>query len=218
MSDLANVISSARIILDDTATSKFNLREDLSKQIAGTNKLFYLDNRPTIATIEAVVSDGVVLALTSGYTINAATGLITIVGTAPAASLYVTYYWQDFTDANIQDFIYRGLAEIGSSSGQGNENTDLANVVEPLKKAVLEYACHLGFQALAAKTARLFAAGAGKKNIDKKQIYTNYINGAKEYWDKAELTKNNYYKKQGRQFNPAASVFPVTYPTNTPRR
>ena len=93
-----------------------------------------------------------------------------------------------------------------------------ATEIEPLKKAVLEFACHFGFQALAAKTARLFSAGAGKKNIDKKQIYTNYINGAKEYWDKAILTRDDYYKRQGRRNAPASAEFPVNYPAYTPRR
>ena len=215
MSELANIQNSARLILDDTATAKFNRAEDLTRQISGTNKLFYLDNR-YIASVELVLVDGAVVS-SGNYTLNATKGLITLVA-APTVSISVSYYWQDFLDADLQDFCYRGLAEIGSSTGQANVEADLATVPEALKKAVLEYTAHFGFLALISKTARLFSAGAGKKNIDKDGIAKKYQEQAKEYWDKAELTKDNYYKKQGRQYKPAATELAVNYPAYTPRR
>ena len=215
MSEIANIILTVREIVDDNATSKFVRQEDLTKQVATGNTKFYVDNGP-IASMDVALVDGVVIPSTA-YTLDTAKGLITFT-VAPATSVFLTYYWYDFTDTQITDFAYRGLSQCGLSTGKGNEETDLSVSPEALKTAVSEYSAHYAYSSLASKMARLFKASAGKKEIDKDNIYNKYKEGAKEYWDKAELTKDNYYKRQGRREAPAFAEAAVNYPSNQPPR
>jgi len=220
MSEVSEMTASIRNLVDDLATSKFIPREDLGKQINGTNKIFFLEKRNIVASSTNVISDGVTLTETTNYTVNVAKGMITIAPatSAPSASLTVDYYWQRFSDAVLLDFINAGLRFIGYGTDATATENDLLGTPESLKEAVEHYALHHVYNALATITADLYKAGAGKKNIDKDGIFKKYQQLAQDNKKGALELRDNYYKRQGRREAPSFAQTHVKYPTYTPIR
>ena len=213
------MIVSVRIGLDDNSNNKYVGGEDLSNQIFTGNLLFRLGNGNVVTGTDKVLVDGVALVNGVGYTLNNATGQLTLV-VAPTATIRVSYNWQDFSDDEITDFIANGIQHIGmrTSTDPSTVFTDLANVDVNLQKAVEHYSLYHGFSNLAAKTARLFSAGAGKKNINKDNISKKFLDLAQFHQAEGDRARDDFYTRQGRRNAPAFAANTVKYPTNTPRR
>lgn len=213
------MLTSVRTGLDDTSTNKYVGGEDLSNQIFSGNLIFRIGNGNIVTASEKVIVDGVVLVNGVGYTLNNATGQLTLV-VAPVATIRVSYNWQDFSDDEITDFIGSGVQHVGyrTSTDPSTTFTDLALVPVDLQTAVEHYALFHGFSTLAAKTARLFIAGSGKKNINKDNIAKKYLELANFHQNQGDTDRDDYYKRQGRRNAPAFAANTVNYPTNTPRR
>ena len=216
MSALDDMITGVRTGLDDSTTSKFVQLEDLSAQMAGTNKIFSLAHRPLVAGSYTVRVDGVVLTITTQFTVDDVKGLITL-ASAPTSSINVDYNWYDFSDSQITDFINGGLQDIGYSSGLANVATDILTVPQPLLHAVEHYATYHGAISLVAKTARLFDAGAGKKHVSKMAIAKKYQDLAEFHSKEGDRARDSFYQRQGRRLAPSAGSVTMRYPTNTPR-
>jgi hypothetical protein len=213
---VADVIKDLRTELDDSDYSK-QATDDVSKQITTTNKIFTLNHRPIVAATEVVTVDGVILALTTGYTINNTTGVLTLVA-VPSAIVTVSYFWYDFSDDQLDGFIFSGLNHVSLGTTRTNAETDFAAAPQGLQAVIEHYALYHAFAALASKTIRLHKAGAGQKNIDKDQVGKKYQEAATFWHEAADKEREDYYKRQGRRNAPASAENSVDYPTNTPIR
>jgi len=212
----ADVVKDIRTEIDDSDNSKF-ITDDVSNQMTSTNLIYKLNHRPVVSGSEVVTKDGTILATPAGYAINYTTGIVTLVA-APTYSIVVSYFWQDFTDDQIDGFIYSGLQHISQGTARADAETDFAALPQGLQVVVEHYALYHAFAALASKTIRLHKAAAGKKNVDKDQVAKKYQDAAKFWHDSADKEREDYYKRQGRRNAPASAENAVIYPTNTPIR
>jgi hypothetical protein len=73
------MLTSVRTGLDDTSTNKYVGGEDLSNQIFSGNLFFRIGNGNIVTASEKVIVDGAVLVNGVGYTLNNATGQLTLV-------------------------------------------------------------------------------------------------------------------------------------------
>ena len=213
---MSTVIDDIRTEIDDSATSKY-ATDNLSSFITATNKIFVLNNRPIASGSEVVIVDGVILTITTQYTINYTTGIITLVA-LPTASVVVNYFWNDFTDDEITGFVYAGLQHISQATTRANAITDYNAQPAGLQVVIEHYALYHAFYSLAAKTMRLYKAGAGKKNVDKDNIAKKYQQQAADWRKDADAERDAYYQRQGRRNAPAYGDQTVIYPSNTPPR
>jgi len=192
-----------------------NLRRSvLGDQVNGTNKFFQLNNRriaaPASVSSLVVISDGVTLAPVVDYSEDDTRGTFTILGAAPAVTLLARYDFLYFLDAELDIHIQKGLQFIGYS--------DITTVADGLMEPLCHEAGAHAFQALAARNAPLYDAGAGGKTLNKASIKKHWLDLAAAEFENAKESLKNFYQRHGRRDSASYGRFNTGQKEWTPRR
>lgn len=174
-----------RQFLDDTVTSH-KVTEELTTFVTGGNgarKTFSLShaNLVTGATQADVNLAGF---LSTGFTVDTVNGAVTFtvappLSTSVPTSLFIRYYYQEFTDADLAPFIDYGLNKIGVNGSAVDASYSL--VTPSNFNVVCLYGASAGYQALASRYAKFVNTGAEGKSSGKSSISTMYKELSKEY-------------------------------------
>lgn len=184
--------------LQDTGTTNNNrMVEDLTTQVVGGNgsrTVFTLSKNNIYGGTSSVYLDS----NQSGFinsnvlSINSNLGILTtstppqLSGSVPT-NLTCLYYFQNFTLAEIDQFINTGLGMINTNPMTGdNSNLNYQGLGSPQFNVVVLYAVCEGYYSLSNRYARSVATSAEGKSSGKDAIAKMYLNLAKEYFDRAE--------------------------------
>ena len=205
--------------LDDTATSHKTV-ENLTFLVVGGNgsrKSFILSKQNLVAgaTLADVNKAGFV---STGFTVDTANGIISF-STAPPLSTVITNptsldvlsYYQEFTDADVQQFIDYGLNKIGVMGS--DVSTDYQNVAAPNFNVVCLYGASAGFSSLVSRYAKFVDTSADGKSSSKSKICENYRNQAEDFEKRGDAERLSVQGfRQGR-----STVANLRVNTNVPR-
>lgn len=218
MATAADLLIRCRTLIDDLSGDKSVFKENLVRsnlgnQVDGANTSFKLNNnRISIVASVAVLQvskDGGSYAAPA--TVDAAHGTFTLAA-APTTSLFATYDWQYFTDAEITDFL--------TQAGDFVEAvTDISTVPVGLLDALVFKAASDACFALSARRAGLYDAAAGGKSASKGDISKKYRELAKDLFDRAVAERAAFWgPRKGEATAPAYGKFATNQNPWTPRR
>lgn len=218
MATVVDLLARCRTLIDDLPGDKSVFKENLVRsvlgnQVGGGNLSFKLNNS-RVSVISSVAqlqvsSDGAAYAAPA--TVDAPHGTFTLAA-APTTSLFATYDWQYFTDAEITDFI--------TQAGDFVEATaDVTTVPVGLLDALVFKAASDACFALSARRAGLYDASAGGKSASKGDISKKYRELAKDLFDRAVAERAAFWgPKKGQATSPAYGKFATNQTPWTPRR
>jgi len=130
-----------RQLLDDGATSHRVAPDPLTEQVDGTRKAFILSNRNVISSSVKTSTDGGTYT-TTGLTVDDATmGLISL-SSAPLVTLEAVYYYQFFSDTEIDLLRDAGVSKTGTDPSDSAARAAIA-------QGLFTAACHLPPQTVA---------------------------------------------------------------------
>ena len=214
-----DAIASVRSRLDDDeAGVKSVLRENLSRstignQVGNRNKTFVLNNRRIIGAAGtspstlAVEADGSVVAVSSEDDVRGRF----VLTNAPATSLFATYDFQFFTDAELTQIVNDALGFVSV--------TAIGSVVAGLWDALIYKAASDAASKIAARTGLYYNQAAGTKRADKGTIAEKYRLLAKDFFERATAERDQFYgPRKGAATAPAAGRISPNITPWTPRR
>lgn len=117
---------------------------------------------------------------------------------SPVASLQVTYGWQFFADAAIDNFVDQARQWL-------REYTAITLVPDGLNPALIHYAASLALTALA-RQVTLSAIKAGTAEIDLSSITTAYQKQASELMDRACQERADYWSRGPEKLAPFIDI------------
>jgi len=207
---LNSLINDLRVHLDDKSNSKLERREDLSRQVNGTNTTFIVSNFPLVpGSLKVSVDGGSEFVPPS---IDETRGGFTLT-TAPTTSLFATYNWQFYSDDDLTDFIDLAIKECGFPGV-----ASLALVPESLIPAVHYYAISHAWEGLYGRHSEYFDAQAAGKGISKNAIPERFQRQSEAALAQATQARQEYYMRQGRREAPAYGSLATQQTPYTPRR
>lgn len=167
-----------RQLLDDGATSHRVAPDPLTEQVNGSRKAFLLSNRNVVEASLKVSSDGGSYT-TTGLTVDDATmGLISL-STAPALNLEAVYFYQFFSDTEIDQFRDVGISKVGSDP---TSETSRSGMTSGLFTAACHFSAADGCRVLADRFARLYpVTTGGGQSSQKNVVCERYMALADEY-------------------------------------
>jgi len=212
-----------RQLINDTSTSN-RVIEELTNAVVGGNgsrTVFPLSHRNLVAGV--MCSTNGAAYSTSGFTVDTANGLLTFtvapsLSTTTPTSLTSLYYWQNYTNTELDKYIDYGLQKIGVSS---SASAGLETVTEPLFNVVTLYAASAACLDLSGRYSRMVDMNAEGKSASASQIAKQYLELAKTYEDRAEKERLAVYgHRQGRSTavsSTSNSFQPTSYTWNPSR-
>lgn len=213
MATTASLITSVRTKIDDKPGDHSSFKENftrgpLGNQVGTPNVSFQAMNKRITSGTLTVLIDGAAGAVTT-----TADGLLRgrfTTTTIPLTSLFATYDFQFFTDAEITEF----LTAAGSFVGVSDIEDVVAGLVDALTFKAGSDACF----ALAARTGMLYDASAGGKAASKGDLAKKYKDLAKDLFDRAVAERTNFYERKGGRAAPAYGSTTTGQRPYTPRR
>lgn len=208
---LANVITSCRILANDTPTSNFIPEETPKGLTDGSNTKFRLQYQNIVAT-SVYISYGSTFRTTTGFTVDLVNGILTFTP-APAngVKLLADYNFQWFTDADWTEFLAQAALQLGSS-------TDVTTVNPGLQQALEQYALYNFYMRRATRYADKYASTGGQASQQVETVTQNFLNLAKNAMKMGDKFRTDYYEKQGQQKNPSGTVVAMQFDPMSPRR
>lgn len=218
MTTLPSLIVSGRRLVGDAADSNLQRNEslnnpDIGNIINGTNTVFTFVNFPAVSIVQALVDGAVVAA--QYYEVDFTNGIITF-DVAPVSTAYLTYYFYLMNDNDWTEFVTWALQAVGASTG--NPLTDVPSVQEVLLPAVKMYAASLWASRIANQTGLWYNQKLQEREEDREQISAKYTKMAENYSKEADSQRDEAYKGQGKQFQPAFAINQKTPRLYTPYR
>ena len=211
VTDVPSAILAIRLSINDTATSHYAAPDNMEAQVDGIRKVFKLSNRNILSGNAFYVQDAA-----APVTANPSDLLngIAVMAAAPVSSLEWYYYYQDFIDAEIQQFLDYGLGEVGLGE------TDLAKIPQGLWTVVSHFASAEAALNRMNRFAESFNTAIEGETYDMADIYKAYKAAHDTHLKDAESKREEYYKKQGRRFQSYSNTKAPAYrPTGLfPRR
>jgi hypothetical protein len=177
-----------RQLLDDTDTSHSVKPDLLTLQVDGTRTSFILSNNNVVTASLKVSVDGGVYGTTGLVVDDAAAGLFHL-GTPPAADLQAIYFYQFFTDTQIDGIRDVGISKVGSEI----DATARANVVSGLFTPACKFAAAEGCRILANKFARMYPTTAQGQSADQSVISKQYKELAVQLEDEALAERKAFW-------------------------
>ena len=209
----ANIILAVRQDVKDAAKSNIVRGEVPSGDVDAVNKRFYLAYQPIVTASAKVYQNGTLLTLTTNYTIDEETGIITFVAIpAVGTKIEVDYYYNWFNDASYTSFLDNASQSLGFASAT------ITSIPEGLIPATLKFVAHYYYKARAAFYANRFNSSTAGQTVNVDVITKNFKDLATECWEEAIELRNDYYKKFGQQNQPASAVTAPSISNYTPQR
>lgn len=117
----------------------------------------------------------------------------------PQTSIIVSYFFQFFTDADIQAFLDKASTMLGDT-----QPNPLDSGVPQLISAVQLFAASLALKALASKAAQVAERQTlGQATVDMTQKAKLWGDEAEKAWKEAISFRDDYYERSGRKKAPA---------------
>jgi len=215
----AAALLSVRSKLDDDAVGvKSILNENLSRsaignQVGGGNKSFVLNNKRIIGAVSPspttliVTADGTVVTQATEDDVR---GRFTLTN-APATSLFATYDFQYFTDAELTQIINDGLNFVSC--------TDITTLNPGLTDALIYKAASDGAAKIAMRTGLYYNQSAGGKAAQKGTIADKFLKLSQQYMKQAVDERAAFYgPRKGASTSPASANAALRSPVWPPRR
>jgi hypothetical protein len=203
---IAQAIQAARVLANDTVTSHRVFPDSLSSLVGAGRTVFPLSNRNIVAGTNYVKDGG---AYTSGDSLvtDFANGIVTV-SPAPTQSLEWYYYYQDFTDAEMTQYVDNGLAEVGMNE------TNLTTIDPTLYDVMAHFAAAQANQVRAERYASQYNATIEGESFEKSAVYNAYIKAAQDHLKTATDKREQFYKRQGRMFQSSSVSVSQSYTPN----
>lgn len=235
-----NGIDSARRLLDDWYDSKFvNQFTDLQGEQDGTNKIFtipggrlvvYPASSPTFFPL--AYNSGTPLHFGTDYTVpTPKNGQLIFVAAPPETeSLAVDFNYTWFDDLEWDNYLHLasnkvGLAlyYVGASSVAGSfvlpvGATQPADIPDGLFDAICQLAAALAAEALAERFATKYDLSAGDHSYNPSQMAQAFDKRAEKLEKSGLNARDDFYKGQGRQYQPSIQTPGYVLPPITPPR
>ncbi len=200
-------ILAIRLSCNDTITSNYAASDNLEAQVDGSRKVFKFSNRNVVignASAFYIQDNGTATLQDPTDPVN---GLNTQ-GSAPQASLEWYYYFLNFIDAEIQQFLDVGLGEVGLTEQA------LVNIQQGLWTVVSHYASAEFYNAMMAKFAQSFNSAVEGETYDMADIFKAYKALHDSHIKDGDAKREEFYKKQGRRFQTYSRSASAYYPPN----
>ena len=209
----AAALLSVRSKLDDDAVGvKSILNENISRsaignQVGSGNKSFVLNNKRIITGTLIVTADGAVVTQATEDDVR---GRFTLTN-APATSLFATYDFQYFTDAELTQIINDGLNFVSC--------TDITTLNPGLTDALIYKAASDGAAKIAMRTGLYYNQSAGGKAAQKGTIADKFLKLSQQYMKQAVDERATFYgPRKGASTSPASASLALRSPVWPPRR
>ena len=208
----ALLIPRVRILGNDTESSNPQFGDVPTGVRDASNKLFRLSNQnPVPGTV--LLTYGTTTRSAAGFTVDAATGYITMAA-APDAGItqpfFFDYYFQWFVDADYQDMLDNATLELGGVAGQ--------DVDAGLYPAQVQIALAGYWNRRASATANMFATHGGSADAHPETVTNAFRNLAKDARNTGYTLRDMFYKRQGKRLAPASSTVTYGFDPQTPPR
>ena len=193
---IAQAIQAVRVLGNDASNSHRVFPDSLTYLVDGTRTVFPLANKNIVAGTNYIKDGG---AYTSGDSLvtDFVNGLVTV-SPAPAKTLEWYYFYQDFTDTEIQGFVDNALGEFNMTE------TNLTTIPAMLYDSMQHFAAAQMDQVRAQRYAASYNATIEGETFDKSDVYKAYIKSAQDHYETAKDKRSEYYKRPDRAV--AASV------------
>lgn len=171
--------------------------------IDGTNKTFVVKNFPVVpGGFSRVVADNTV---TTNFTPTESTGQL-VMTTPPATSLYVSYYFQLFSDAVWTEFVTFGMQQINLSGISESAATDVPNVPEGLIAALKTYINATFCRRVAQQTGLWYNQRLQERVEDRNDISNKWLKLAESAQKLGDAQRMAYYTGSGAESSPAFRI------------
>lgn len=200
---VADLLARVRQAIDDVNGAKSILQENLTRsrfgnQVNGANKSFQLANtriiNPGTSTLFVSADGG---AFVAAATEDDFRGRFTLAA-APATSLFATYDFQFFTDAELTVFLENAASYVGTT------DATFASVDPGLGDALVYKAGSDAARALSLRNAPYYDVGAGGKTVRKGDVGKKYRDLAKDLIESAKAEREAFYgDRKGQASSPA---------------
>ena len=153
-----------------------------------------------------------------GESIDLVLGRLTFSDTTkPRATLLVSYQFQWFTDAQLNQFLNNGV-EFLQWYGDGSASTDIEAVPIGLLVALRHYAAHEACNRLWQKYSEAYDASVEGQSANVASVAQRFKEQAEKELVLAEKLRDDWGKGSGKAAKPATRFFRRPYIAYTPRR
>jgi hypothetical protein len=234
MATLAALISTLRSLGNDTPASNSIRQEVPIGKTDSINVNFRLQNWPVVSgsvylTIGTTLgfglgpyggvpfggaTGGIVFRTQTGFTVDLANGIITMAdGGVPVPNIQpfefdYNYYW--FSDSEYTEFMAQAVLALGI--------IDPTLVPTGLIPSLLQYALHYYWMRRSSQYAHKYNSSGGTAGHSVEVVTKAFEKLAADAWAAAPLLRDDYYKKQGRQFQPSSGTATYKIDPFTPIR
>ncbi len=205
-----DAIGVMRACLGDGLTDKFEHKAEVTPTPDGANTDFFCGHTRVIDGTFSVVTNGEDMS-TAEWTLNAATGVVTITG-APTETVLCSYYWQWFQDAELEAFLNDASSVLGY--------TGFADTALPvgLRSATMDYAMALAFTRKASESADSLQAGAPDGySIDTGKSSPQWLKLAWDATQRAQMKLKWFVESPLAGGRPSMAITTFNLPVYTPR-
>ena len=208
---IADYIAAVRSLVWDASNSKIIKPDDLTQQVApGDGRKSFMASNQNIVSANMQGQSYPILQSTDGAAFvgtgitltDAFNGVVTLT-TAPTKSLRLIYYFQFFQDADVQNFVFNGLRQIGIDPTLA---ASYGNVPQQLFQAPCYLAAAEALKANAQLYVKFYNITIGGKGIQKGDKFKNIQSQAAAYEKTAREIREDYYSIQNRGLRPAATT------------
>jgi hypothetical protein len=183
-----------RFLFNDTITSNYVQRERLVDRpgngVDGINKIFYLLNRRIVSLSLYDINGNAI----TGYTPSLPNGSLLFTAAPIDPNMFVDYYWQKLTDAEMDTAIEHGRSSAGFTSGDLDTSyLDFAGV----------YCLAFCYLAAASKAAEYYTISAAGKQVSKSELFNHYMSMYQQTLNAAQQLRTDHYTDRGLRQVPA---------------
>lgn len=187
---LSDAIVSLRRRLSDGADDKYVHQMEVDPEPDGIQTTFAVpDSRLVADSLELTLEGSPV----TPDTVDHPAGRFTLAAPDANQKLRASYYFQWFTDAELEDFLGQASNMVGYD---GVEDESLPFGLRP---ATLTYACYFACMKKAAEAADSVSASAGGFSTDTNRQHPNWLAMARLYWDNAQREEESFAEPVGAE-------------------
>lgn len=206
--DTTSALTSLRSLLGDGPADKYEFMTDVVPTPNGLVTTFFC-GRTRLASTPTIYEGGQVVEATSG-SVDLPTGTFAL-DAAPTGSVQTSFYFQWFTDAELQVFLNEAAMLLRYTG------FDDATIPEGVRPILGEFACYYAYRRKAAEFAEAVVASAGGYTADQSRPAPNWRALAEGAWKNATEKLKLYAENPlGGSGAPAMRFVAYSLPTYVP--
>lgn len=172
--DISSAVSNLRSLLGDNPSDKFEFKTDVYPTPNGVTTRFFVGQTRLVSGTLEVYHNGVLIPAVSGSAIDTAKGSFdyTAADGPPKGQVEASFYYQWFTDSDLEAFITEASQMLNFESPSG----DFAIGLRP---TLLSWACYNAYMRKAAEFAETVESSAAGYTFKRNQATPNWTGLAK---------------------------------------